>query len=55
MTDMKRLSVSLPDDIDNALLELRKSDEYVRCSYAELIRIVLKRGLGIEEKDAPPS
>lgn len=33
MTDMKRITISFPDEIDEAILGLRKSDEFARCSY----------------------
>lgn len=50
MTTMKRMSVIIPADIDQELLRMKKSDQYSRCSYAELIRIILRRGL---KKDEP--
>lgn len=53
MTDMKRLSVSIPEDISNALYDLRKTDEYVKCSYAELIRVILRKGLNLEDESKP--
>lgn len=45
MTDMRRVTISLPDEIDKAILSLRKDDKFARCSYAELVRILLERGL----------
>lgn len=45
MTDMKRVTISLPDDIDRKVLELRKDDRFVRCSYSELVRMLLEAGL----------
>ena len=45
MTDMKRVTISLPDSIDKKVLELRKDDRYVRCSYSELVRMLLEAGL----------
>ena len=45
MTKMKRVSVIFPDDLDRGILELRKTNEYVRCSYAEIIRQLVRIGL----------
>lgn len=45
MTTMKRMSVLIPPEVDKAILEMKKTDEFVRCSYAELIRLILRRGL----------
>lgn len=45
MTDMKRTSVSLPDEIVDALEELRSTEEFKNVSYSELIRVLIQRGL----------
>ena len=45
MTDMKRVTVSVPDEIDKKILALRKEDKFVRCSYGEIVRQVLLAGL----------
>lgn len=45
MTDMKRTTVSLPDDIVDKLAELKKTDEYKNCSYSEIIRRLIVAGL----------
>ena len=45
MTDMRRVTVSLPDEIDRRILELKKDDKYIRLSYAEVVRQLLERGL----------
>lgn len=53
MTDMKRTTVSLPDDMVAALNELKKKDEFRRVSYSELIRIMIQRGLAkVEASEA---
>lgn len=54
MTDMKRVTITLPDSLDAKILNLRKSDEYVRFSYAEIVRRVLEHGLShfAEEEQA---
>lgn len=44
-TEMKRISISLPEEIDNQVIELKKTDMYCRCSYAEIVRMLLELGL----------
>lgn len=48
MTDMKRVTIALPDNLDKKILELRKDDRFIRCSYSEIVRQVLERGLELE-------
>ena len=50
MTEMKRISVAFSDDLDDGIFELRKKDEYVKCSYSEIIRRLVKIGLEVESK-----
>lgn len=45
MTDMRRITIALPDEIDKRILDLRKDDRFIRCSYAEIVRQLLERGL----------
>ena len=45
MTDMRRVTVPLPDELDRRILELKKDDKYIRLSYAEVVRQLLERGL----------
>lgn len=51
MTDMRRITVSFPNDIDHSLTELRKQDEFARCSYAELIRRLVRIGLAADQRE----
>lgn len=41
----KRLSVSLPDDLERQIAELRKTERFCRSSYAEIIRTVILIGI----------
>lgn len=50
MTNMKRISISFPDDIDAKIYNLRKNEEYVKCSYSEIIRRLVRIGLKVEAK-----
>lgn len=52
MTDMRRITIALPDEIDRRILELRKDDRFVRCSYAEIVRQLLEHALGESSKKA---
>lgn len=45
MTDMKRISISIPGSLDEKILALRKTDRFVRCPYSEIARQLLERGL----------
>lgn len=45
MTDMKRITVAFPDEIDRAVYELRKEDRFIKCSYSEIIRKLVVLGL----------
>lgn len=45
MTEMRRMTVSIPDEMDRRLLALRRDDRFSRCSYSELVRRMLDRGM----------
>ncbi len=45
LTELKRITISIPDDMDKQILELKKSDRFVRSSYSEVVRNVLIAGL----------
>lgn len=47
MTEMRRVTVAMPDEIDKRILELRKDDRFTRCSYSEIVRKVLERGIDL--------
>lgn len=52
MTEMRRMTISLPEELDRRILELKKDDRFVRCSYSEIVRQVLDHGFAMftEEK-----
>lgn len=54
MTKNWRLSVSLSKELEAEIIKLRKEDEYCRMSYADLIRILIERGLQVSEKTEQP-
>ena len=45
MTDMRRITIAVPDEIDKRILALRKDERFIRCSYAEIVRQLLEQGL----------
>jgi len=49
MTDMKRITVSMTDEIVTALDELRRTDEFNGRPYSYIIRALLSRGLDIDD------
>ena len=53
MTEMRRVTISIPDELDAKVLELKKDDRFVRCSYSEIVRMLLTTGLeAAEAKEA---
>lgn len=50
MTDMRRGTIAVPDNLDAMILGLRKQDRFVRCSYAEIVRQLLLAGLRAENQ-----
>ena len=52
MTEMRRITVAVPDEIDNAVIALRKTDEFARCTYSEIVRKILERGIAVMEHSA---
>lgn len=51
MTNMKRVTVAFPNDVDEAVLNLRKDDRFVKCSYSEIIRRLVVIGLQADERE----
>ena len=50
MTKNWRINVMMPNDMEKAIVELRKKDEYSRLSYSEIIRQLIVKGLKTVEK-----
>ena len=44
-----RLTVSLTRDEEEAILKLRQSDAFCRCSFGELVRRLIDAGLSVLE------
>lgn len=50
MTDMKRITVSLTDELDEAILVLKGTEQFKKSSYAEIIRFLLHHGIEAEKE-----
>lgn len=55
MTEMKRVTIALPESLDSKILELRKEDRFVRCSYSEIARQAMEHGLTLLRAEAKDS
>ena len=51
MTEMKRLTFVADEELETAILNLRKRDEYVRLSVGEIVRMLVRRGLACVDKE----
>lgn len=47
----KRMSISINEEMDQKIIALKKTDQYCRCSYAEIIRQLIKAGIEVIEAD----
>ena len=50
MTDMVRRTVSLPPELENRIIALRKSDKYCRMTISEITRKLIEAGLKSAER-----
>lgn len=54
MTDMRRITIALPESLDNKILALRKDDRFLKCSYSEIVRRVMEHGLDLLQMEEAP-
>lgn len=52
MTDMKRVTVAIPDELDQRILDVKRRGNG-RDSYSEIVRQILDKGLDVICKAAP--
>jgi hypothetical protein len=50
MTDMKRITVALPDNMMKSIDALKQSDDFKGRPYSEIIRALVQRGLDKAKK-----
>ena len=51
MTNMKRTTVSFPEELTERIFALRKDERFTRCSYSELIRQLAEKGLALLDEE----
>ena len=49
MTDMKRITVSLTDELDEEILALKNTEPFKKASYSAIIRALLYHGIEAEK------
>ena len=47
-----RLSIALTPKQEEAIVELRKTDKYARCSFGEIVRQLLDAGLEVMKNES---
>lgn len=47
-----RLSIALTPKQEELIVKLRKTDEYARCSFGEIVRQLIDAGLEMKQNDA---
>ena len=50
MTDNWRLSIAIPKELEERIIELRKDERFCRMSYSELVRHLIVRALEADKK-----
>ncbi|WP_312281978.1 ribbon-helix-helix protein, CopG family [Oscillibacter sp.] len=50
MTDMRRITISLPDDLDAAVEALKGAERFKGRTYSQIIRYLLTLGLKSEDR-----
>lgn len=51
MTEKWRINVSIPSDVEERIIDLRKQDEYCRMSFSRIICEMIIKGLDEVEKE----
>ena len=51
MTEMPRKTISLPPELENAVYELRKSENIANAHSLEILRVMIRRGLDAEQAE----
>lgn len=41
----RRMAIDIPEELDRAVLDLRMTEEYCRCSYSEIVRTMMREGI----------
>lgn len=46
-----RITVSLTKEQEEAIVKMRQTDKYARCSFGEIVRQLIDAGLGVKSND----
>ncbi len=49
MTNMRRTTISFPDELTERIFAMRKDGRFIRCSFSDLIRQLTEKGLELME------
>lgn len=52
MTEMKRVTIAFPDEMDKLILQIKEREAEKKCSYSEIVRQLVLRGLAVESESA---
>lgn len=46
-----RITIMIPDEVDEKILEFKKMDRFIKSSYSEVVRFLLDRGIKSASKE----
>ena len=52
MTNNKRVCITMPPELEQKVVDLRKTDEFCRKSISEIVRILIEKGLTNDSETA---
>lgn len=48
---VSRKSINLPEELENRVYELRKLEQFHRCSFSEIVRQLIEKGLEVADEE----
>lgn len=51
MEQVSRKSINLPEELENRIYELRKFEPFHRCSFSEIVRHLIEKGLEVANEE----
>ena len=52
MTDNKRICITMSPELEQKIVDLRKTDEFCRKSISEIVRMLIEKGLTDDSETA---
>jgi len=46
-----RITIMIPDEVNEQILEFKKTDKFVKSSYSEVVRFLLNKGIKSASKE----